>query len=91
MAMLVVRTPFDWKVSLAVNGTPCSGPQDSPRARAPSAARARARAPGATVTTALIAGLYRSIRSRWASTTASALSSPARIRRAKARALSNTM
>jgi catechol 2,3-dioxygenase-like lactoylglutathione lyase family enzyme len=70
-------------ISLTVNGTPCSGPSASPRARAVSAARASARAAsrrGSTI--ALIAGFRSSMRAVWASTSSTAPTSPSRTARA---------
>ena len=61
----VVGIPFTSKESLTVIGTPWSGPQLSPLASARSAARARRRAAGMSVSTiAFSAGLKRSTRAR---------------------------
>jgi len=65
----VVRTPAVLTRSLTANGTPCSGPNVSPRTTAASASLAAARASSArTVMKALSAGCERSMRSSTAST-----------------------
>jgi len=61
----VVGRPVMLNDSLTVIGTPCSGPQTSPRANAASAPRARSRATSIChATTALSAVLWRSARAR---------------------------
>ena len=75
----VVRRPAVSSESLIVHGTPWSGPAGSPRRSLPSASRARSSASGASVTTALSAGLTTSIRSRHARTTSTDDTSRSRI------------
>ena len=74
----VVGSPWTSMVSLIVNGSPSSG-RSSPFARAASAARAASRARSKSgVTIALSAGLKRSIRRRWRSSSSTADTSRAR-------------
>ena len=77
-----VTTPSVSKLSLAVKGTPCSGPGGSPLARAWSASRARSMASGASRTTALSRGFTDASLSRWAARSSAADSSRARSIRA---------
>src|SRR4029450_4053552 len=73
-------------------GRPCNGPTATPRANASSAARAPSMArSGNMVTIALTLGLTRSIWVRWASITARADNSLARIRRASSVAVMKQM
>ena len=66
MDPLVVLTPSASNESLAVKGTPWSGPHRPPRMTASSASRALSIAASTSVTTALSLELRASIRSKWA-------------------------
>ena len=73
----VVAWPATSMFSLIVNGTPASGPRGSPAARAASiAAAAASEISGIVRVTALTVGLTASMRSRWAWTSSTELTSP---------------
>ena len=78
-----VGTPAVSMESLAVNGTPCSGPSASPARMAASAARAEASASCATDTIAFTFGLTAAMRSRWAWTISTGETSRVRISSAR--------
>src|SRR6266851_4539098 len=78
--------------SFSVKGTPCSGPQTSPRARASSASRACLRACSAlSVMTAFRVGLCVAICTRCASSTSEAETWPARMAAANCVVLQKTL
>ena len=83
-APIAISMPAAAMLSLTVNGTPCSGPNRSPRATAPSAASALESARSASSwTTALTCPSTASMRRRWASTASRADTSRPAISRAR--------
>ncbi len=83
----VVRMPAVGVTSLIATGSPCNGPRGSPLRTIASAVRAASLAfSAAKVTMAFSAGLNLSIAARWASSSSTGLSSPARMSLASSRA-----
>ena len=90
--LVVVRMPAVAWASFSVKGTPCSGPQCSPRARASSASRARSYARSASsVMTAFKVGLCASICAKCAFSTSVAETWPARMAAANCVVLEKTI
>ena len=76
----VIRSPAVSMQSFSVNGTPCRGPNSSPRITAASASRAKASGSSCgKITTAFSLGFNSSMRSKWACTTSTGESALLRI------------